>query len=68
MILATNITYIIYLGEALPHYTPSGRVMELLNETLLQLITYHLILALFRNMFKTNAGDLSEAMTTVAQL
>ena len=62
-----NTAYIIYLGETLPHCTPSGRIMELLNETILQLITYHLILAMFRNMFKSNAGD-SEAIETVVQL
>lgn len=63
-----NIAYMIYLGEALPHCSPNGRYMEVLNETLLQLITYHMLLVTFRNRYKSNAGDFQEAMETVSQL
>ena len=68
MFLAMNTTYLIYLYEALPHCSPKGRLMEVLNETLLQLITYHVYAVTFRNRFKSNAGDFTEAMETVSEL
>ena len=42
--LITNLAYVGYLGMAQPHDTTLSRRMEFLNESALQLITYHLAL------------------------
>ena len=68
LLLLMNIAYIVYLGVALPHTTPTGRIMEYINETLFQLISFHLILSMFRNRYKADATDLLDPPENAAQL
>ena len=67
IILVINIFYIIYLNEAKPHNTPSGHLMEMINETLLQLVSYHLLISMFRIQLKVEIdGEFVESWATLA--
>ena len=68
LLLLMNTAYIVYLGEALPHTTPTGRIMELINETLFQLVSFHLVLSMFRNLYKADSTDLLDPPENAAQL
>ena len=42
--LLCNVLYIVYFGFAKPHDTVLSRRMEYINESLMQMTTYHLVL------------------------
>jgi len=67
-ILTLNLIYLAYFFVASPHDRPEGEYCEAGNEMLLQLISYHLLLSSFRNMYKSDSTDEEESKETVESL
>jgi len=67
-ILALNLVYMAYFFVATPHDRPEGKYSEAGNELLLQLISYHLLLSAYRNMYKSDSTDEEESKETVESL
>ena len=61
-LLFCNIAYTIYLGEALPHDSPAGRIVEYVNETLFQVIAFHLVLIKMRELVRPDSTDFEDSM------
>ena len=43
LLIATNLGFVCYIGHVDPHTQPSLRNIEIMNEALLQIVTYHLV-------------------------
>ena len=41
LVLVQNMAFICYIGQAEPHTQPSLRNLEIMNEVLMQIVTYH---------------------------
>ena len=67
-ILALNLVYLAYFFVATPHDRPEGKYSEAGNELLLQLISYHLLLSAFRNMYKSDSSGEEDSKETVESL
>ena len=51
-LIVLNMMYLYYLVFTKPHDSQSSLVMEIFNEVLLQLISYHLLFTGFRNDYR----------------
>ena len=58
LILESNLAFVCYIGYTDPHNQPSLRNLEILNEMLMQIVTYHLVVTWFSTSpgFEMNVG------------
>ena len=67
-LLFCNVAYTVYLGAASPQDSPAGRMVEYVNETLFQVIAFHLVLIKMRELVKPDSTDFEDSMESEDQL